>query len=309
MAQIFGPVPSRRLGLSLGLDLVPRKTCPYDCLYCEVGPTTRQTAQRFPYRAEAIIGELEAYFEGSEDAAALDFITLAGSGEPTLNLGLGRIIRAIKARTATRVAVLTNGALLHLPEVRRELALADVILPSLDAAREETFRAINRPLPGLTLAQLKAGLAACRREYPGQIWLEVMVLQGLNDSQEELEGLRQAIRDLAPDKVQLNTAVRPVVADWARPLTREEMEAVACFLGGGAEVIAAFNGRPPSRAVGDDDHFLEMLCRRPMTAMDLARLLGLPLPQVRERLQRLCSAGLVAHNRYQNQEFYRRRVE
>ncbi len=166
MAHLFGPVPSRRLGRSLGVDLIPPKTCPYDCIYCEVGPTTCQTRERFSYQTEAIIQELADYLK--DPGVRPDVITLAGSGEPTLNQGLGRIIREIKAMSQIPVAVLTNGALLYLPEVRRELAAADVVLPSLDAAREETYRAINRPLPELSLESLLEGLTAFRREYRGR---------------------------------------------------------------------------------------------------------------------------------------------
>ena len=230
MSHLFGPVPSRRLGRSLGVDLVPRKTCPFDCIYCEVGPTTNQTETRLDYQADAILAELAAYLH--QGPPELDYITLAGSGEPTLNLGLGRIIRRIKALTGVPVAVLTNGALLYLPEVRQELKTADLVLPSLDAAREETFRAINRPLADYPLSRLMAGLEAFRREYPGPIWLEILLLKGLNDSPEDLEALRRALKLLAPDKVQLNTAVRPGVEDYARPLNLAEMDAIATYLEG-----------------------------------------------------------------------------
>jgi wyosine [tRNA(Phe)-imidazoG37] synthetase (radical SAM superfamily) len=303
MSHLFGPVPSRRLGRSLGVDLVPRKTCPYDCVYCEVGPTTQQTRDRLEYQAEAIIREVTAYLRGPE--AALDFITLAGSGEPTLNLGLGKIIQAIKEMSSTPVAVLTNGALLHVPEVRRELAGADVILPSLDAAIEETWRAINRPLPEMSLEQIISGLEALRREYPGRIWLEVMILKGVNDSEAELGALKQVIQRLAPDKVQLNTAVRPVVDDLAQPLNEEEMQAVADFFGAGAEVIASCSRPAKAETAVSDARFLEMLARRPMTAPDVAEVLGLPLELVQARLKRLCKSGLIHYSLYQDQGFYR----
>jgi wyosine [tRNA(Phe)-imidazoG37] synthetase (radical SAM superfamily) len=272
-----------------------------------VGPTSHQTLKRREYHTDAIIRELEDYLAGP--ARALDFITLAGSGEPTLNLGLGRIMEAIQGMTDTPVAVLTNGALLGLPEVRRELAPAEVVLPSLDAAREETFQAINRPLHGFTLAKLEEGLEAFRREYGGQIWLEVMLLRGLNDLEAELTALRRAIRKIAPDKVQLNTAVRPVVEDSALPLSPEEMAAAAAFLGEGVEVIASFSQAPVTPEPRSDGAFLEMLSRRPMTAPDLARALGLPLPQVRQRLRHLCESGLISYNLYQDQGFYRRQVQ
>lgn len=303
MAHLFGPVPSRRLGRSLGVDLIPPKTCPYDCLYCEVGPTTHQTLERREYDTDAILRELEGYLRlpGME----LDFITLAGSGEPTLNLGLGRIIKALKKMTDTPVAVLTNGALLYLAEVRRELGSADVVLPSLDAAREETFRVINRPRPDFSLEQLLAGLKAFRLEFAGEIWLEIMVLKGLNDGEADLSALKEAIRKIAPDKVQLNTAVRPVVEDYAQPLTAGGMAAVATFLGDGVEVIAAFDRDRAAQANLSDAAFLEVLARRPMTASDLAQALGLPLPLVEARLHHLCESGRISYNFYQDQGFYR----
>ena len=303
MAHLFGPVPSRRLGRSLGVDLIPPKTCPYDCIYCEVGPTTCQTRERFSYQTDAIISEMADYLK--DPGVRPDVITLAGSGEPTLNLGLGRIIREIKAMSQIPVAVLTNGALLYLPEVRRELAAADIVLPSLDAAREETYRAINRPLPELSLASLLEGLTAFRREYRGRLWLEVMLLKGLNDTEAELALLRRALQEIAPDKIQLNTAVRPVVEAAAAPLTAGEMEAAAAYLGGPVEVIASFDREDIVGLAGQDEDFVEMLSRRPMTAPDLSKALGLPLVQVVARLKRLQDSGRISHNRHHDQEFYR----
>jgi wyosine [tRNA(Phe)-imidazoG37] synthetase (radical SAM superfamily) len=267
-----------------------------------VGPTSHQTETRFDYEAEAMVAELRAYLEGS--APQLDFITLAGSGEPTLNLGLGGIIRRLKELTAIPVAVLTNGALLHLPEVRRELKAADLVLPSLDAARDQPFQAVNRPLPGYPLSRLLQGLEAFRREYPGRIWLEVLLLKGLNDSPEDLEALRRALRTLAPDKVQLNTAVRPGVLNQVQPLSLEALAAIAGGLEGEVEVIASYEGARQVDATPDDAALAEMLARRPMTAVDLAGVLGLPLPLVQEKLQRLEQAGQIFCTFYHDQDFY-----
>jgi wyosine [tRNA(Phe)-imidazoG37] synthetase (radical SAM superfamily) len=303
MTYLFGPVPSRRLGRSLGVDLIPPKTCPYDCIYCEVGPTTHQTKQRFTGQTEAIINELEDYLKDAPQPP--DVITLAGSGEPTLNLGLGRIIRVIKALSQIPVAVLTNGALLYLPEVRQELAAADLVLPSLDSAREATYRLINRPLPDLSLESLLEGLTSFRREYRGQIWLEIMLLKGLNDTDAELTLLRQAIKEIAPDKIQLNTAVRPVVKASARPLDTAEMNAAAAYLGGPVEVIAAFTRADMAELHCQDEDLVEMLSRRPMTAADIAKALGLPLVQIVARLKGLQDSGRITHDRYHDQEFYR----
>jgi wyosine [tRNA(Phe)-imidazoG37] synthetase (radical SAM superfamily) len=307
MAHLFGPVPSRRLGRSLGVDLIPFKTCPYDCIYCEVGPTTHQTKQRFSWQTEAIVHELEDYLQDSPQLP--DVITLAGSGEPTLNRGLGRIIQVLKDLSQLPVAVLTNGALLYLPDVRQELAAADLVLPSLDSAREETYRLINRPLPDLSLDSLLKGLKSFRREYRGQIWLEVMLLQGLNDTDAELTFLRQALQDIAPDKIQLNTAVRPVVKAYARPLETQEMQAAATFLGGPVEVIASCNRAEVAEFPCQDEDLVEMLSRRPMTAADIAKTLGLPLVQVVARLKGLQDSGRITHDRYHEQEFYRHQTK
>jgi wyosine [tRNA(Phe)-imidazoG37] synthetase (radical SAM superfamily) len=303
MSHLFGPLPSRRLGLSLGVDLIPPKTCTFDCLYCEVGRTTHLTRKRQPYRVVEIIRELENYL--ASPPVPLDYITMAGSGEPTLNLGIGEIIAAVKSLTETPVAVLTNGSLFYLPEVRADVTRADVILPSLDAGREETFQRINRPHPGLTLDLLVSGLKVLRREFSGQIWLEIMVLQGLNDNEEELTALKGLLREIAPDKVQLSTAVRPVADSSAHPLTQGEMEAVAGFLGDGAEVVAASHQISPERLAVKDRDLLDMLARRPMTAGDLAQALGVSLAQVRQRLGRLLKSGLVSRDMHRDQDFYR----
>jgi|UniRef100_A0A7C3UZT7 wyosine [tRNA(Phe)-imidazoG37] synthetase (radical SAM superfamily) len=303
MSHLFGPVPSRRLGLSLGVDLIPPKTCTFDCLYCEVGRTTHLTGKRRAYRVAEIIGELTDYLQSPP--GPLDYVTLAGSGEPTLNLGLGDILTAVKHLTQTPVAILTNGSLFHLPEVRAAAAGADVILPSLDAGREQTFQRLNRPHPGLSLDLLVSGLKALRREFAGRIWLEIMVLKGINDNQEELTAIKGLLRELAPDKVHLNTAVRPVADGCAQALSQEDMEAVADFLGDGVEVVAAARRISPERLTVRDREVIEMLARRPMTARDLAQALGAPLAQVRERLGRLLKSGLVRRDVHQDQDFYR----
>jgi wyosine [tRNA(Phe)-imidazoG37] synthetase (radical SAM superfamily) len=303
MSHLFGPVPSRRLGLSLGVDLIPHKTCTFDCLYCEVGRTTDLTQTRRPYRVAEIIRELADYLENPP--RPLDYITMAGSGEPTLNLGLREIIKAVKNLTKTPVALLTNGSLFYLPEVRDEVAGVNVILPSLDAGREATFQRLNRPHPGLSLDLVVSGLKALRREFAGQIWLEILLLKGLNDRREELTAIKSLLRELSPDKIQLNTAVRPVADKSARALTQEEMEAVAEFLGAGAEVVAAAQRMSPERLAVKDRDLIDMLARRPMTAGDLAQALGFPLAQVRDRLGKLAKSGLVRRDVHQDQDFYR----
>ncbi|MFP3868143.1 MAG: radical SAM protein [Desulfobacteraceae bacterium] len=303
MKYIFGPVPSRRLGLSLGVDLVPLKTCTFDCVYCELGRTTHKTIERREYHPVAvIIQELQAYFDQAE--VLPDYVTLAGSGEPTLNIGLGEIIKAVKQLTPVPVAVLTNGSLFFRPEVREGLVKADLVLPSLDSASPGIFRAINRPVAALDLEQIIAGQEAFRQEFKGQIWLEILLLRGINDDQAELEKMRQVIARLRPERVQLNTAVRPVVEDYAVPLTPEQLLAAAAFLGEGVEVIAEFDPATHAKLALSDADFLETLARRPMTAQNLAEILALPLPEVLKRLNQLKNQGLISYSLHHHQGFY-----
>jgi wyosine [tRNA(Phe)-imidazoG37] synthetase (radical SAM superfamily) len=229
-SHLFGPVHSRRLGRSLGIDLVPVKTCSYDCVYCECGPTTSETIERrefFPIRE--VLSEIQDYLCRSPE---LDFITFSGSGEPTLSTSIGTVIRFLKhSFPRYRVAVLTNGSLFHRPDVRYDLLPADVILPTLSSVFEATFRKIQRPTSGISVADVLEGLERFRNQYPGEIWLEVFIIPGINTSQRELGGLRAAIGRIRPDRVQLNTLDRPGTEEWVLPASAEELERIRNMLG------------------------------------------------------------------------------
>src|SRR5450830_92931 len=229
MKHLFGPVPSRRLGFSLGIDIIPAKTCTLNCVYCQLGPTPKLTLERKPYvSAETIIAEVTEFLEKNP---RIDFLTFSGSGEPTLNSDLGKMIQGLKKITSIPVAVITNGSLLYRKEVRQDLMAADVVLPSLDAVSGEIFQAVNRPHPNLKPKVMIEGLSKFSREYPGKIWLEVMLVKGINDSKPELEKMRAIIKSLRidrvrhsmslakADKVQLNTVVRPPAEEGFFPLT------------------------------------------------------------------------------------------
>ena len=199
---LFGPVPSRRLGMSLGVDLVPKKVCSLDCVYCEVGKTTKLTLDRKEYiKSDKIKEELSHYFSNSPDP---DYITFSQSGEPTLNLYIGEILRFIKqSKPEIPVAVLTNGTLLYDKNVRKELLTADVVLPSVDAATDSVFKKINRPSGDLDIHKYIRGLIDFRKEFKGKIWLEVFILPRYNDSENELTELKKVILKINPDSVQL----------------------------------------------------------------------------------------------------------
>ena len=224
--HLFGPVPSRRLGMSLGVDLVPHKVCSLNCIYCECGATTRLTTARDEYvPLKEVLAELGHFFGHHPDP---DYITFSGAGEPTLNSRFGEVLSFIKReKPGIRTAVLTNGTLFSDRDVRRELLQADVVLPSLDAATGAAFRKINRPPKHLTVDTYIAGLVEFRKEYRGEIWLEVFILPGYNDDKENLAALREAILNVKPDRVQLNTLDRPGVIGGLRAATREELEKIA----------------------------------------------------------------------------------
>jgi wyosine [tRNA(Phe)-imidazoG37] synthetase (radical SAM superfamily) len=267
--HVFGPVASRRLGRSLGVDPVPFKTCHWNCVYCQLGRTVPLRAARRAYVPEEdILAEVRAAL-GRLDGG-IDWITFAGSGEPTLHAGLGRMIREVKALTPTPVAVLTSGALLFQEDVRRDLLPADAVLPSLDAGTERTYRAVNRPWPGLAFDRLVEGLVAFRAEYRGRLWVEVMLLGGLNDSDDELNGIAAVLRRVRPDRVYVNVPTRPPAEAWVRPPDPERLARAVGLLGATAEMMSANGcGPPPSGDLAE--HLLGTLLRHPLSEDEMRR--------------------------------------
>jgi wyosine [tRNA(Phe)-imidazoG37] synthetase (radical SAM superfamily) len=303
---LFGPVSSRRLGRSLGIDLVPFKFCTYDCVYCECGSTTQETLWRQEFFPEdRVIEEISRYLSASPD---LDFITFSGSGEPTLSLSIGKVIRFIKKEFPPyRVAVLTNGSLLPDPAVREDLLLADVVLPTLSTVSEETFRKIHRPVPEISCADTLEGLIRFRGEYKGEIRLEVFIIPGLNTSDKELAGLREAIRRIRPDRIQLNTLDRPGVEDWVRPADPAELGRIAAVLEYPGTEIARFPGAggPRSPYAGNlVEQICEMLRRRPSTAGDIAAATGMRRTEVEKILREISAARNLRMKREERGLFY-----
>ncbi len=305
MKYLFGPVPSRRLGMSLGVDLVPFKTCSFDCLYCELGRTTCHTVTRDAYvPAVAVLAEVEEFFR-SPSPAACDYVTLSGSGEPTLNRDLEIIVNGLRQRTEVPLALLSNSSLFHLPEVRRAVVGVDLILPSLDAVSEAVFSRLNRPVPGLTAAQVVAGLEALRREFSGQLWLEILFCQGINDSEAEIAGLREAVERIRPDRVQLNTVVRPAAYREARPVSDAFLRRLQAEWGELVEVVVPFRGPQLAGAQADKQAaILATLKRRPCTASDLAASCALAPAEVVKYLDRLQEAGMIRATTHTGETFY-----
>ncbi len=284
--HLFGPVPSRRLGMSLGVDLVPKKVCSLNCVYCEVGKTTTLTTHRKEYIShDEVTNELLNYFRNNPDP---DYITFSGYGEPTLNIRIGEIIHFIKQqKPGIPVAVLTNGTLFYDKKVREELMEADVVLPSLDAATEKVFRKINRPQKALKLDEYIQGLINFRNEFKGKIWLEVFILPGYNDNDKELIKLKESILKIRPDSVQLNTLDRPGTKENLRGATRAELQRIIDFWKlDNVEIISAATERKDIQSYRKDAEaaILETIARRPCTLEDLTRFLGLHVNEINKYL-------------------------
>jgi wyosine [tRNA(Phe)-imidazoG37] synthetase (radical SAM superfamily) len=304
---VFGPVPSRRLGLSLGVDMVPYKTCTYDCIYCQLGRTTCHTAERRAWRpAQEIIAAVERKLAKGPQP---EVITLAGSGEPTLNSGLGQVIRGIKKITDLPVAVLTNGSLFHLPEVRDDVSGADLILPSLDAPDENLFAQINQPAEGITFQNMVEGLHALRREFLGIIWLEVFLINQITTAGVPLAALAEIARSLEPDKIQLNTAVRPTERECALRVPPGRLQALVSLFGESAEMTADYR-RGPGRALSAIrcDDVLELLRRRPCTMSDIAGGLSIHPNEAVKHIDALLRDQLIEPLRKDDSLYYRARI-
>ena len=249
MKYIFGPVSSKRLGQSLGVDLLPPKSCSWNCVYCQLGKTRKFITEReefFP--REDILEEIRQALSVNK---VLDWITFVGSGETMLYKGIGWLITEVKKITAIPVAVITNGSLLYLPEVRTELLLADAVLPSLNAGSEALHTQIDRPAPGLTFHQHVEGLTAFRKEYNGKLWIEVMLLGGINDSDEALRDLAAVIKEINPDMVHLVLPTRPAPEQEVRLPTEERIERAMTILSEVVTVVHPVKGTMDLRSAPD----------------------------------------------------------
>jgi wyosine [tRNA(Phe)-imidazoG37] synthetase (radical SAM superfamily) len=305
MTTIFGPVPSRRLGRSLGIDVIPPKTCSYDCIYCESGPTTHLTTKRQPFvNPDQVLQDLLDYFRDYPNSA--DVLTFSSAGEPTLYEPLGQLIRDIKRHfESLPLVVLTNGSLLWDAKVREALLAADRVVPSLDAVSETVFRRLNRPHPGLDLALILEGLHAFRKDYRGQFHLEVMLVSGFNDHPEELIRIREIIDCLNPDQVELNTVVRPPADPDSRGLSAPAMEAVRQFFpAGSTEIIGRFKGfRGIERDLKTDQRVLDMVRRRPCTVAEMAASLGVSPDDLQRTLAGLFEREEIARHVFDGLEY------
>ena len=295
LKHVFGPVPSRRLGRSLGIDPVPLKTCNLSCVYCQLGRTLRPTTRRRAFFSAGEIFAEVATALARNEPDAIDWITFVGSGETTLFSRLGSLIRRIKSLTEVPVAVITSGSLLYLPKVREELMAADAVLPSLDAGTEKMYRNINRPSHGLTLADHVDGMVEFRRAYHGGLWVEVMILGGVNDSTSALRDLAAVLERVEPDEIHLSTPTRPPTEPWVEPPSLEGMERAASILGRVAKVLPPTDVEAVTSIDGGlVDAILSIIARHPLKESEVEGLLTVWLrTQVEETLNALPASGRI----------------
>jgi wyosine [tRNA(Phe)-imidazoG37] synthetase (radical SAM superfamily) len=304
--HLFGPVPSRRLGMSLGVDLVPHKVCSLNCIYCECGRTPELTLKRKEYISYIeVVKELKHYFNNNP---APDYITFSGAGEPTLNSRFGDVLTFIKSNYPDiPVAVLTNGTLFYQKQVRKEMLDADLVLPSLDAASDLSFRKINRPFHKLKINEYIQGLVDFRKEYRGKIWLEVLILPGYNDNAAELHLLKEAIEKIKPERIQLNTLDRPGTIAGLKAASKDKLQEIVDFWDlDNVEIIAAAPERKDIKSYRKDAEsaILETISRRPCTVDDLVKILGLHSNEINKYLDVLESENKIKSVRQERGLFY-----
>ena len=299
---LFGPVPSRRLGRSLGVDIVPLKICSQNCIYCQLGVNADTTIERREYvDINEVLAELKSAVDEGLDA---DYITLTGSGEPTLNSRLGDLIDRIREISDIPIAILTNANLFFESDVRAACCKADVVSPSLDAGDIETFKKMNRPHESINFNTFVQGLYDFRQEYKGQIWLEVFFCQGVNTSDEQIEKTRSIIEHISPDRIQLNTSVRPTVEKEAVRVSEDDMNRIAAMIGSNAEVVASFSKQQQVKADIDTEKVIELLKRRPCTMEDVANGLSTDIDCLEKIITDLIAKGFVQSEQKDSSTYY-----
>jgi wyosine [tRNA(Phe)-imidazoG37] synthetase (radical SAM superfamily) len=303
---LYGPVPSRRLGRSLGIDLVPFKTCTYDCIYCQLGRTTNKTMERLSYvPVKEILNELKVKLASGERP---DYISIAGSGEPTLHSYVGELIGMIKNMTSIPVAVLTNGSLLYLPEVRTALMKADLVIPSLDAGDETMFRYVNRPHDGISFDNMVKGLIEFTDYFPGQVWLEVLLISGVTGMAADVEKIATWANKIGAGKVQLNTVCRPAAEEFACAVERSQMENLASLFTGAVDIISDdefvdLSVTAAKDVVGKD--IVSLLARRPCTLTGICSGLSLHPHDAAKKLKKLVDEKRITTLRTSHEVFYK----
>ncbi len=303
---LYGPVPSRRLGHSLGIDLVPFKTCTYDWIYCQLGHRTNKPLERLSYvPVKEILNELKMKLATGERP---DYISIAGSGEPTLHSYIGELIGMIKNMANIPVAVLTNGSLLYLPEVRAALMQTDLVIPSLDAGDEKMFQYVNRPHPDISFDNMVNGLIEFTRDFPGQVWLEVLLISGVTGMAADVKKIAALAKKIGALKVQLNTVCRPAAEEFACTVEKNQMKNLASLFTGAVDIISDDESVDLSVNAANDtanEEIVSLLARRPCTLTDICSGLGLHPHDAAKKLKMLVDEKRITTLRTSREVFYK----
>jgi len=288
---LFGPVPSRRLGRSLGVDLTPYKTCSHDCVFCQLGRTTNKTIDREEYvPAEAVLEELGEWLKRDGKA---EYVTLSGSGEPTLHSRFGKVFRFVRENGPIKTVLLTNGSLFHLPEVRNAASQAHIVKVTLSAWDQASYGWVNRPHPDLDFEKLVGGIKAFRDQFKGELWIEVFLVAGMNSMTSDVAKIAALVDHLEPDRVHLNTAVRPPAEDFVGPLSRERMVSLCNLFHTMPEVIAEYKVKACLGMEANQEKIMCMLRRRPCTAEEIAGTFGMHFNEISKYLGNLMRGGKI----------------
>lgn len=299
---LFGPVPSRRLGRSLGVDLTPYKTCSLDCVFCQLGRTTEKTVTMQEYvPTDKVLAELAEWLERDGQA---DYITLSGSGEPTLHSGFGKVLKFIRLKAVIPAVLLTNGTMLQFPKVREAAAYANVVKVSLSAWNQSSYKWVNRPHNQLRFDQLVKGQIDFRAQFKGQLWMEVFLVAGMNSLPADVSKIADHAKKIGPDRIQLNTAVRPPAEDYAMALSEESMQDLALLFDPPAEIISKFRATRTSHIQANQATIFSMLQRRPCTADQIADNFGMHLIEVSKYLGKLMRMDQIRAERKKNTVYY-----
>ena len=295
---LFGPVQSRRLGVSLGIDLLPFKSCSMNCIYCECGATTRLTNERAEYVPTAdVLSEIDQFMSKGEK---IDYITFAGSGEPTLHIGIGKIITHLKhSYPEVKVAVLTNGSLLGVSEVQKDLMLSDIVVPSLDGGTEKSFDRICRPAEGVLFRQIVEGLHSFNNLYKGKLIVEYFVVPGINDSDEEIRAFREIMMSINVKNVQLNSLDRPGTDSLVKKPLYEDLEQIALKLSPLSVEIVPSRKKESALDVNESTDFARIigfLKKGPANSEIISQMLLIPQGDVAKRLLALEKKGIVVRH-------------
>jgi wyosine [tRNA(Phe)-imidazoG37] synthetase (radical SAM superfamily) len=298
---LFGPVPSRRFGRSLGVDLTPYKTCSLDCIFCQLGRTTEKTVARKEYvPTDIVLSELKEWLNKDGEA---DYITLSGSGEPTLHSRFGEVLEFIRSNSKIPAVLLSNGTMLHLPEVRDAADCANIVKCSLSAWNQTSYEWVNRPHPQLHFDRLIKGQKDFREQFKGQFWMEIFLIAGINSIPANVQKIADLAKKIGPDRIQLNTAVRPPSEDYATLLSEKRMEALTNLFHPPAEIIAEFKAKHSSHVRANQETILSMLQRRPCTADQIADVFHMHLNEVSKYLGKLIRTGQI-HSELKKRDVY-----